>query len=122
MYHNREIPQIRCVDSVLQPFIEELLFRGIIQGQLVKHNWARLKILHISYANIITSILFVAIHMIHSSPMWALAVIFPSLLFGYFRDRYKSIYPSLIMHSAYNSIAIIVLLVHEKVEYRPPYI
>jgi membrane protease YdiL (CAAX protease family) len=30
-------------------------------------------------------------------------VLFPSLIFGYFRDRYTSIYPCMVLHAFYNA-------------------
>ena len=97
---------------VWQPLIEELLFRGVIQGQLVKREWGRRSWQGISNANIITSVLFVAAHMIHSSPLVALSVMAPSLVFGYFRDYCKSVFPSIILHSAYNAMVFIGLILN----------
>ncbi len=88
---------------VWQPVIEEVLFRGIIQGQLIKNNWAKLNCYGFSLANAITSLLFMSMHLINHSVFWAVSVILPSLVFGYFRDKYSQIYPALILHSSYNT-------------------
>jgi uncharacterized protein len=90
-----------------QPLVEELLFRGIIQGQLLKLSWARATIL-LSVANLATSLLFVLAHLAFHSPAWAAAVWVPSLVFGYFRDRTGHILPSLVLHSAYNALYLFV--------------
>jgi len=97
---------------VWQPIVEEVLFRGVIQGQLMNINGARLNYHGISLANLMTSVLFMSIHLINHSVFWALSVILPSLIFGYFRDRHRQIYPSLLLHSAYNAcyLAMAVLL------------
>jgi len=95
---------------VWQPIIEELLFRGVIQGQLIQYHWAKLNYLGFSLANIVASLLFTSVHLFNHSLFWALSVIFPSLIFGYFRDRFDNIYPSLILHSIYNSVYIAALL------------
>jgi len=95
-----------------QPFIEEVLFRGIIQGQIRKQHWGKRSWLGISSANAITSVLFVIVHMINHNPLFALTVLAPSLVLGYFRDYCKSIYPSIIIHSSYNAMVIIGLLLH----------
>ena len=76
---------------IWQPLIEEVLFRGIIQGQFTKHEWGKHSWLNISSANLITSMLFVVMHMINRSPLFALTVFVPSLVFGYFRDYCNSI-------------------------------
>jgi len=88
---------------IWQPIIEEMLFRGIIQGQLIKNNWAKLNYYGFSLANVITSLLFMSMHFINHSAFWAVSVILPSLVFGYFRDKYSQIYPALILHSSYNA-------------------
>lgn len=95
-----------------QPFIEELLFRGIIQGQLGRYEWAQRLVLKLTVANIATSVLFVVIHLIGNLAIWSMAVFIPSVLFGYFRDRYNSVYPSMILHCAYNAMVVIGLVVY----------
>lgn len=96
---------------IWQPIIEELLFRGLIQGQLIKHHWMKIRFYRISLANGITTLLFMSIHLIHHSVFWALSVILPSLVFGYFRDRYSNIYPSLVLHSIYNACYLLAVVV-----------
>lgn len=100
---------------IWQPFIEEVLFRGIIQGQLRKQDWGKRSWLSISSANAITSVLFVMIHMINSTPVFALTLLAPSLVFGYFRDYCNSIYPSIIIHSSYNAMVFVGLILHGNV-------
>ena len=97
---------------IWQPLLEEVLFRGIIQGQFAKREWGKRSWLSISGANAVTSVLFVAMHMINSSPLFALTVFAPSLVFGYFRDRYNSVYPCIIIHSAYNAMVFAGLILH----------
>ena len=97
---------------IWQPLVEEVLFRGIIQGQISKRDWGSRAWRGITNANIITSILFVAIHMINSSPLFALTVIVPSLVFGYFRDYCNSVYPSIIIHSTYNAMVFVGLILY----------
>lgn len=89
---------------IWQPFLEEVLFRGIIQGQLAKREWGKRSWLSISSANVVTSVLFVVMHMINSPPLFALTVFAPSLVFGYFRDHCNSVYPCFVIHSAYNAM------------------
>lgn len=91
-----------------RPLVEEMLFRGIIQGQLMKYRWARTTILKLSVANLATSLLFMLAHLADHSSAWAAAVGMPSLVFGYFRDRYGHILPSLVLHAAYNGMYLFV--------------
>ena len=88
---------------LLQPVAEELLFRGILQGQWIQTQWGKSSWLGFSAANAMTSLLFVLGHFISHPPLWAIAVFFPSILFGYFRDRHHSLYPSLFLHIFYNA-------------------
>ena len=85
-----------------QPFGEELLFRGIIQGQLYKTVWGQRTRLRVSTANLLTSLAFVALHLVYHPTLWAVAIFFPSLVFGYFRERHNSLYPAFALHSLYN--------------------
>jgi membrane protease YdiL (CAAX protease family) len=95
---------------VWQPFIEELLFRGVIQGQLSRRQIVRKCILHISLANFVTSALFTALHLFTVSTVVALLVFIPSLVFGYLRDTYGSIFPSILLHAVYNLYVVLALL------------
>jgi membrane protease YdiL (CAAX protease family) len=85
-----------------QPFVEELLFRGVVQGQLTKLPWGQRSWFKISTANLITSLAFVGLHLFYHPTMWAVAILFPSLVFGYFRERHDSLYPAIALHSLYN--------------------
>lgn len=88
---------------VWQPFIEELLFRGVLLGYLLTtplcaYQWHRL-----SAANLLTSIAFGTAHLVTHSPLLALGTIIPGLLFGYFRERSGSLLPALLLHMAFNA-------------------
>ena len=85
------------------PFVEELLFRGLIQGQLARCSWGRRAIHEVTLANCATSVLFMAGHWFTHPPRGALSVLIPSLIFGLVRDRLQSIYPATVLHCFYNS-------------------
>jgi membrane protease YdiL (CAAX protease family) len=84
------------------PVVEEFLFRGILQGELRRWSWGCRGWRGLSLANLATSILFTLSHFGSHPPLWAAGVLIPSLLFGYFRDRTSSIYPSMALHVYYN--------------------
>ncbi len=88
---------------LVQPLIEELIFRGVLQGELLRHIWGSKKWSGISAANAATSSAFMALHFLSHPPLWALSVIVPSLLFGHFRERHSSLYPPLALHIYYNT-------------------
>ena len=86
-----------------QPLLEEMLVRGVIQGQLREARWGKAEWLGMRYANLLTSTLFALSHLLYHTPLWALAVFVPSLIFGHLRDRYGSIYPAMLVHIFYNA-------------------
>ena len=85
-----------------QPLVEEIFFRGILQRELLKWEPLSHAFLGISQANLLVSILFVFAHLFSHSAWWAMGVFLPSLIFGWFRDHYQCVYPSILLHSFYN--------------------
>jgi len=83
--------------------LEEVVFRGIVQEMLFRQPWGRREVGLLSVANLITSILFAGSHFIHHPPLWAILVFFPSLIFGYFKDRYQRLYVPILLHVFYNA-------------------
>jgi len=84
------------------PLIEELSFRGVLQGTLSQYPLFQKNYLQISLSNIFTSLLFAGIHLVYHSPLMALLIFFPSLIFGYFRDMTSGVIMSIILHMVYN--------------------
>jgi len=88
---------------LLQPLLEELLFRGLLQGWLLAWPWARRQLGGFTLANLVVTLLFTALHLISHPPLWAAGVLLPSLLYGYFRDRHDSVLPAIALHVFYNA-------------------
>ncbi len=88
--------------ALLYPIIEELVFRGYIQD-LAQRRLTAWQLGPLSHANILTSLLFTALHFINHPPLWAAAVFVPSLLFGFFKDRSGRLGASIVLHVFYNS-------------------
>lgn len=84
------------------PVAEEILFRGLLQGWLRERPRLRVSRFGITPANLITSLAFTALHFIHHPPLAAAAVLAPSLVFGYFRDRHDSLIAPIWLHCFYN--------------------
>lgn len=87
---------------ILYPLVEEIVFRGWLQGGLLgrakfSKRWAR-----ISLANVTSSLLFALLHALYQPFLWALLIFIPSLVFGYFRERHSSLYPCIALHALYN--------------------
>ena len=86
---------------ILFPVIEELFFRGIIQPIIHKKfskTWRS-----ISVANVLTSLLFSVTHLLNHNLFWALSTFFPSLIFGWSKDRYQTQLAPLIIQCYYNA-------------------
>lgn len=87
--------------SFFYPVVEEIIFRGMFQSYAAKivnkHIWI------LSYANILTSIIFCSLHIIYQPSLWALSVFIPSIIFGYFKDKYNSLIPPIMLHIFYNA-------------------
>ena len=88
---------------LLQPVVEELLFRGLLLGWLGEKRWGRRQFAGFTLANLATALAFTALHFINHPPLWAAGVLLPALLFGYFRDRHASVLPAIALHVFYNA-------------------
>lgn len=88
--------------AIIYPVLEELVFRGALQGGIYQLRWGRVTIGPLTCSNLATTLLFVAFHFIAHTAWWAVLVIVPSLLFGYFRDKYQSVLPAVLLHAFYN--------------------
>jgi uncharacterized protein len=89
--------------ALWQPLFEELLFRGIVQGYFLQSMARQKTWFGLSLANLLTSFLFTLAHLASHSISWSLLVFFPSLCFGFVRDRFGSVYPSIALHAFYNA-------------------
>ena len=94
-----------------QPLVEELLFRGVLQGLLLGTAFGASGRWGLSVANVATSLAFMAVHLVNQPTILAIGVFIPSLLFGLFRDRSGSILPPLALHVLFNGAFFVPLLV-----------
>lgn len=104
-----------------QPWAEEMLFRGVLQGALLDKVWARRRwprrIRHgdsdddrrhkagipaPTLANILATTAFCLAHLATQPAAWAIAVALPSLVFGHLRERQGSIWAPWLVHALYN--------------------
>ncbi|MEE9493886.1 MAG: JDVT-CTERM system glutamic-type intramembrane protease [Gammaproteobacteria bacterium] len=86
---------------LIYPILEEIVFRGLLQGEINNH-LRNCQIGILSCANLLTSVIFTALHFIHHPPLWAIAVFIPSLIFGYFKDRTGHLGAPIALHVFYN--------------------
>jgi len=95
---------------VFYPVVEELAFRGVIQEFIASKTKQYPSFFYLSVANIMTSVLFVAMHFVHHTPLWAMLVFVPSLVFGYFKEQYGHIGASIFLHMFYNACSLFLIL------------
>lgn len=88
---------------LVYPVLEEIAFRGALQGWLLKKAWGRRKWSGLSGANVATSLLFAAIHVVRRPGVLSAAVFVPGLVFGFFRERYNNLYVPIALHVFYNA-------------------
>ncbi len=84
-------------------FVEEFFFRFLLQegfDRLLKYRW---RLGPLSLANILASLIFACMHLLHQPVHWALLTGVPSLVFGYIWQRYRSVIPGTLIHFAYNA-------------------
>ena len=87
---------------LLYPVVEEIVFRGLIQ-ELVRDHISRRSLGPVTIANLLTSLLFTGLHFIYHAPLWAALVFFPSLVFGFFKDRTGGLLAPIFLHVFYNA-------------------
>ena len=91
-----------CVAS---PVLEEYVFRGLLY-EAVDARWPRVwpagARLSISFANAMTTCLFVIAHMIARDPIAGALVLLPSIYLGLLRAGYGGIGVCMLVHAAWN--------------------
>ena len=87
---------------LLYPIVEEIAFRGLLQ-ELLRDHVSRRSLGPLTIANLLTSVLFAGLHFIYHAPLWAALVFFPSLVFGFFKDRTNRLLAPVILHVFYNA-------------------
>ncbi|MEX5216143.1 MAG: JDVT-CTERM system glutamic-type intramembrane protease [Nitrospiraceae bacterium] len=85
-----------------QPVLEELFFRGVLQGLLLEATGGCLFYGSLTVANVATSLVFASAHLPAHQLLWVAGIGVVSLVLGYLRERLGSLYPSVLLHSYYN--------------------
>jgi len=97
-----ETPLAFFIPVILYPVLEEIVFRGAVM-EFLSEKIPGMAFLYLSKANILTTILFTSLHFFYHPPIWASAVIIPSLIFGLLKERYNSLIPPITMHVFFNA-------------------
>lgn len=92
--------------TLFYPLVEEVIFRGILQGQalaLLSPRGCPMRLGPLTLANLLVTVGFVLAHLPAQPLGWALAVAVPSLVLGHLRERFSSVWPSVALHVIYNT-------------------
>ncbi len=81
--------------TVVAPFAEEVVFRGVIMGSLQRRYGP-------TWAIAGSGLLFAFVHV---QPATVFAIVFVGLALGWVAMRYQSIWPSIIAHSLFNAVS-----------------
>ncbi len=82
--------------------VEEVLFRGFLQGWLLRRAGLRQMLFYFSRANWLTSLAFAAAHIWTHSLVLVPGYFAVGMVLGYFRERYSGILVPVLLHSYYN--------------------
>ena len=88
---------------LVYPVLEEIVFRGGLQSMLLARPVFKKSQCQISLANVVTSILFAAMHLINQPPLSAASVFIPSLIFGWAWERHQTLLSPMLLHVFYNA-------------------
>lgn len=88
---------------LVNPILEEIVFRGGVQDWLQRQPALHYRLGSISLANVLTSVLFAAMHLFRQPPMWALLIFLPSLVFGWAKERHHTLLSPIVLHMSYNA-------------------
>jgi len=88
---------------LVYPVLEEVVFRGGLQALLLSKQFFKKSLFQLSLANVLTSTIFAAMHLIHQAPLSAAAVFIPSLVFGWAWERHRHLLSPILLHVFYNA-------------------
>ncbi len=90
---------------LLYPVLEEIVFRGALQGWLLERPSLKKKPIFrlISVPNLLASLAFTALHFVNQPPIWAALVFVPSLVFGWAREHSGGLLLPILLHIWYNA-------------------
>lgn len=97
-------PRWFLIHLVVIAIPEEAFFRGYVQGRLAPLFARRVRLLGVPFGGhvVVASALFALVHLVAIPAPFRLAVFVPGLLFGWLRERTRSIVAPALLHAASN--------------------
>ena len=98
-------PGVFFVLVFVAPVLEEYVFRRLVYDYVAERNhwaWPKEAVFHISAANLVSSLLFVAMHIGFRGLTSGLMVILPSLYLGLIRRESFGLAPCILVHGIWN--------------------
>lgn len=87
---------------ILTPILEEIVFRGFLQGWLLHKDWFKKRTAGASRANWGTGLAFACAHAWQHALILVPGYLAVSLVLGHFRERYRGILVPVLLHGYYN--------------------
>ncbi len=108
IFHNQQL-ELHFSSSMaylllVSPVWEEIAFRGVLLEWLRRRMRGVLPLSggYISYANMLTAVMFAAMHLLTQPPLAAASILVPGIIFGMVYERYRIVVLCIIVHMSYN--------------------
>jgi membrane protease YdiL (CAAX protease family) len=86
------------------PIIEELFFRGLVQGAFMRR-------IGTTPAIFVTALIFCAAHTLNEGPIAPMILLAPALVLGYLRVRTQRLAAGMVAHATFNGLTLCLLLI-----------
>ena len=86
------------------PIIEELFFRGLVQGAFMRRIGS-------TSAIFVTALIFCACHTLNEGPIAPMILFAPALVLGYLRVRTQRLAAGMVAHATFNGLTLCLLLI-----------
>lgn len=93
---------------LVYPVCEEIIFRGLLQGELLKVEFIASQRWRMFLVNVSVSICFAVVHAWYFNTPWAMLVFFPSLIFGCFFQWKRRLTIPIVLHGWYNLVGLLL--------------
>lgn len=90
--------------AVGAPIVEELFFRGLVQGAFMRRIGS-------TPAIFVTALIFCGLHSFNEGPIAPIVLFAPALVLGYLRLKTGRLAPGMVAHATFNALTLCLLLI-----------